>query len=324
MYLDDTDRKLLNLVQREFPLHSEPFATLGTKIGISSQAVLQRLQRLKDEGIIYEISPVLDIRRIGYQATLGAMMVKQENMERATGIITKHTGVSHCHERENRFNLWFTLALPAAANMLDELTRLSEQAGAENFLYLPSLKLYKIGAYFDMVGDGWRTPASKNSALPKGDKLSPVDRAVINELQQDLPICERPFKAMAAAVGLGTDQFLRECQSLRERSVIRRLSASINHYSAGFVANLLSAWMVQPNLIESAGKKVAAFREVSHCFERQSSPSWQYRLYTVVHGHSREFCLDIIQQICKETGLNTYISLFSCREFKRSRIRYSV
>ncbi|HUV56888.1 MAG TPA: AsnC family transcriptional regulator [Dehalococcoidales bacterium] len=324
MYLDDIDRKLLNLVQRDFPLHREPFAILGAKTGISSDAVLHRLQRLKTHRIVYEISPVIDARRLGYQATLAAMMVAPENVEKAAAVITSHSGVSHCHEREHRFNLWFTLALPAKNDIQNELARLSDLVYAEHFLYLPSLKLYKIGTYFDMVGDGWLTPVSRNSTLPKRDKLSSLDRNVINELQQDLPLVEKPFEAMAATVGLDTDQFLGECQSLQERGVMRRLGASINHIKAGFVANVLCGWMVQPDLIESAGKKIATFREVSHCFERQTSPLWKYNLYTVIHGRSREACQNIIQQICEETGLSEHVSLFSCREFKRNRIRYSV
>lgn len=324
MYLDDIDRKLFNLVQREFPLHREPFATLGAKIGISSDEVLRRVQSLKTQRIIYEISPVFDARRLGYKATLAAMMVTPENLERVAEVISRHPGVSHCYEREHRFNLWFTLALPAEVNIQNELKRLSDLVGAEYVLNLPPLKLYKIGAYFDIAGNGWHAPVSKSSTLPKGIKLSSVDRAVINQLQQDLPLVERPFEPMAAAVGLDTDQFLRECQSLQERGLMRRFSASINHIGAGFVANAMVCWMVPPDSIESTGRKMAAFTEVSHCFERQTSPLWKYNLYTVIHSRSRETCQDIIRKICKETGLNEHVSLFSRREFKKSRIRYSV
>ena len=324
MYLDDIDRKLLNLVQREFPLHREPFTILGTKIGISGDEVLRRIHRLKTQRIIYEISPVFDIRRLGYQATLAAMMVTPENLERAAEVIIRHPGVSHCHEREHRFNLWFTLALPAEVDIQNKLTELSDLAHAECTLNLPSLKCYKIGAYFDMVGDGWNTPVSRNSALPKRDELSSVDRAVINGLQQDLPLAERPFESMAAAVKMDTDQFLKECRSLQERGLLRRFSASINHTGTGFVANALTAWMVPADLVENTGKKIAAFREVSHCFERQTSPLWKYNLYSVIHSRSRETCQGIIEKICQETGVTEHVSLFSRREFKRSRIRYSV
>lgn len=321
--MDDIDKKLLNLLQREFLLYREPFAILGDKTGISGDEVLERIQRLKTNGIVYEISPVFDPRRLGYKATLVAMMVTPENLERAAEVISKHPGVSHCYEREHRFNLWFTLALPAETDTQNELTRLSDLVCAEHTLNLPPVKLFKIGAYFDVLGDGWHTPVRMSSTLPKRVKLSSVDRAVINKLQQDLPLVERPFEQMAA-VGLDTDQFLRKCQALQERGLVRRFSVAINHVGVGFIANALVCWIVPPHLVESSGRKFATFKEVSHCFERQTSPLWKYNLYTVIHSRSREACQGIIRQICKETSLNEYVSLFSRKEFKRSRIRYQV
>ena len=289
MYPDDTDRKLLSLVQREFPLSQEPFASLGAKIDISGEEVLHRIRRLKADGIIHQISPVLDARRLGYQATLAAMSVTPENLARAAEIISEHPGVSHCYQREHCFNLWFTLALPAQADTQSESTRLSKLAGADRVLNLPPLKVFKIGAYFDIAGDGWRTPVSKSSALPKRVKLSSLDRTVLNQLQQDLPLVEKPFEPMAVAVGLDADQFLGQCQTLQKRGLVRRFSASINHIGAGFIANALVCWMVPPEMVESTGKRLATFSEVSHCFERQTSPLWKYNLYTVILSGQRRF-----------------------------------
>ena len=175
-----------------------------------------------------------------------------------------------------------------------------------------------------MAGDGWHAPVSKKSSLPGEVRLSTVDRAVIGQLQHDLPLVERPFDSMAATAGLNTDEFLKVCQSLQERSILRRMSASINHIGAGFSANAVVCWKVPPDLVEITGRKIASFNEVSHCFERQTNPLWDYNIYAVIHSHSREACQDIVNQICIQTGLNDYVSLFSGREFKRSRVRYSV
>jgi len=324
MYLDNIERKLVNLVQRAFPLHEEPFAVLGTTIGISGDAILQHMQRLKTQGVIHELGPVLDARRLGYQATLVAMMVTTGEIERAASIISSHPGVSHCYEREHRFNLWFTLALPAQTAVPDEISMLNKTIRAEHVINLPPLKLYKIGAYFDMAGDGWHAPSSKKSSLPGEVRLSTVDRAVIEQVQDGLPLVERPFDPMAATAGLNTDEFLKVCQSLQERGVLRRMSASINHIGVGFSANAVVCWKVPRDLVEITGRKIASFNEVSHCFERKTDHLWDYNLYAVIHSQSREACQDVVSQICKQTGLNEYVSLFSGREFKRSRVRYMV
>ena len=134
MYLDSTDRKLLNLVQTEFPLTTEPYADLGLQLGIDVDEVLHRIKQLKAKEIIRQISPVLDARSLGYQTTLVAMRVAESQLDKAARIIVEHPGISHGYERDHHFNLWFTLALPPEVRMETELQKLSTQIGAEVML----------------------------------------------------------------------------------------------------------------------------------------------------------------------------------------------
>lgn len=323
MLLDDINRKLLNLLQRDFPLCQEPFSSLGERIGFSEEEVIQRIERLKERGIIREISPVLDARRLGYKATFSLMKIPPGKLEKAAKFVSQHPMVSHCHEREYRFNLSFTLTSPAEADIEDELMRLGELVGAESVLNLPPLRLFKLGVYFDMAGDGWHVPQSRSSTLPERVRLSSVDRAVLNKLQQDLPLTQRPFEILAQEAGVEEEKFLQQCKSLKERGIIRRFNASVNHRGLGFVANALVCWKVPLESVESTGRKIASFREISHCLERKTDPLWEYNLYAVIHSHSKESCEESIKKIGKEIGLE-FVSLFSRREFKKSRVRYLV
>ena len=65
MHLDSIDKKLLNRVQVEFPLIREPYADLGIQLGIDGGEVIRRIEQLKATGVIRQISPVLDARRLG-------------------------------------------------------------------------------------------------------------------------------------------------------------------------------------------------------------------------------------------------------------------
>jgi DNA-binding Lrp family transcriptional regulator len=58
--MDDIDRKILNLIQKEFPVTAEPFKEIGTSVGISEDEALGRVKRLKEEGIIRRIGAVFD------------------------------------------------------------------------------------------------------------------------------------------------------------------------------------------------------------------------------------------------------------------------
>lgn len=325
MQLDTRDRKLLNLIQTEFPLTREPFADLARHLGTSAEVVIQRIARLKEAGIIRMIGPVIDSRSLGFHTTLVAMKVACANLENAEQIIANHPGVSHGYERDHEFNVWFTLALPLASEVEVELQKLTQSVGAEIAFSLPAVKVFKIGAYFDMDENGQTASvAHHKNILARRLELSNADRLIINELQQDLALVPTPFSAMAERVGMDTEQFLAGCRSLQERGIIRRFSASINHRNAGFTANAMSCWAAPPDKINTAGQKLATLKEVSHCYERKTNQHWQYSLFAMIHGRSREQCEAIAEQVSRETGLSNYASLYSTKEFKKTRVKYRV
>ena len=326
MHLDSIDKKLLNLVQAEFPLKSRPYNELGMKLNTDGDDVIQRIEQLKAKGIIRQISPVLDTRRLGYQSTLVAMRVAEAQLDKAAQLIIEHRGVSHGYERDHHFNLWFTLAIPPAADMETELKQLTSSIGAEAVFALPAIKLFKIRAYFAM-GAGGQTAdigALPDGILPQKAELSHIDRVVINELQQDLPLIPAPFTAMAARSSMDVESFLAQCQSLQQRGIMRRFGASVNHRRAGFKANAMACWVVPPEAVDAVGRKLASLREVSHCYERKTNPLWRYNLFAMIHGQTKEACQEIANKVSGETGLTDYILLYSTKEFKKVRVKYLV
>jgi len=325
MHLDSIDRKLLNLMQAQFPLTKEPYGDLGPQLGIGGDEVIHRIEQLKAKGIIRQISPVLDARSLGCQTTLVAMRVSETKLDKAERLIGEHPGVSHGYERDHYFNLWFTLATPAAVNIETELQQLTGPIEAEAVFALAAIKVFKIGVYFDMAGDGQSAAvAQPGGSLTQRVELSPTDRSVINELQQDLPLVPTPFTVMAARLGMDVEQFLAQCQSLLQRGIIRRFGASINHSRAGFKANAMACWVAPPDMVDVAGRKLALLPEVSHCYERRTNPLWQYNLFAMFHSHTRETCQEIVSKASHETGLTDHVLLFSTKEFKKARGKYLV
>ena len=323
--MDDIDKKLVNAVQKDFPLTREPFSALGLRLGISSDEVLCRIDRLKADGVIGLIGPVFDARRLGYQTTLAAIQVAEDQLVQAAQAISEHRGVSHCYEREHRFNLWFTLAVPVSTDIENELHQLGNLVGAEVVLNLPAVRVFKIGAYFDVAGDDDLLPdTSDASLLAESIDLSPIERAIINELQTDLPLVSRPFELMSAHLSIDVEEFLNHCRLLKQRGIMRRFGALIRHSRVGFVANAVACWVAEPTIVEVAGKKVAQFREISHCYQRRTTHLWPYNLFGVIHSRSREVCNRVVAQISQKIGLDKYVVLFSNREFKKVRVKYLV
>lgn len=289
--------------------------------------MLTRIHRLKTEGIVRTIGPVLDPRSLGYQTTLVAARVAQSRLEPAARAISEHPGVSHAYERDHSFNLWFTLALPSQVDIQGELQRLDRLIDAEAIFDLPATRVFKIRAFFDVEGAG-ELPSGADTgrgwSAQEVSHLSLADRALINEVQQDLPLVKRPFDATAARLNMDISEFLEGLRSLQQRGIMRRFGAAIRHNRVGFVANAMACWAAPPDRVEVAGQKLAALREVSHCYERKTHLLWRFNLFAMIHGRTRESCQSVADEVSRETGLEDRVLLFSLREFKKSRVKYIV
>jgi len=62
MELDETDRKLLNLLQGDAKV---PYAKLAKRLGISSSGIYKRVKRLMDAGVIKKFVVVVDPQAVG-------------------------------------------------------------------------------------------------------------------------------------------------------------------------------------------------------------------------------------------------------------------
>ena len=153
--LDETDKRLLNLMQGSFPLAERPYAEVARAADLTESEVLRRTRRLLDERIIREVTPIFDTRVLGYSSMLVAAKVDAEHPWRAAKIINSHPGVSHNYLRDHDFNLWFTIAVEPGSRLglQGTLDVMAERTGAESIRQLPTLKLFKIRMDLEMEGD---------------------------------------------------------------------------------------------------------------------------------------------------------------------------
>ena len=323
--LDAASRRLLGLLQSEFPMSREPYADLGAKLGIGGDGVISLIREMKTAGIVRQISPVLDARKLGYQSTLVALMISKDHLTRAEQFIAGHPGISHGYQREHEFNIWVTLAIPPGCDLKAELKNLSSHTGAEAIFALAAVRVFKLRTNFTSDEDAGADDGIQDSNnLSKQAALSPTDRKIINLLQQDLPLCHDPFAALAADLEMRVSSLLSHCRSLLERGVMRRYGASINHYHAGYKANAMTCWAVPDSRIEHTGRKLAELKQVSHCYERETHQLWHFNMFAMVHSQSKAACLRVIEKFSADTCISDYLALFSTREFKKTRIQYKV
>jgi len=139
----DLERRLLEIIQQEFPLESRPFKVIGERLGVDENLVIESVLSLKNKGVIREIGPIFNHKKLGYKTTLIGIAVEAERIDKVARIINEYEEVTHNYERDGEFNLWFTLVgkekgLPLLIN------EIVKAVSCEKFVELPTIASFKL------------------------------------------------------------------------------------------------------------------------------------------------------------------------------------
>jgi DNA-binding Lrp family transcriptional regulator len=190
---------------------------------------------------------------------------------------------------------------------------------------LPTLKLFKIRMDLEMQGDTEALAKAAQASEPIELERQPYDEldvAIIRALQGDMGVVSEPYSPAAAEVGMSQARLLEHLTGMRERGLLRRVAAILYHRRAGFSANGMGVWQVPDEQILEIGKRMAAVRGISHCYQRPTYPDWPYSVFTMAHGRSKEECDAILDSIAAQTGISERATLYSSTEFKKIRLLY--
>lgn len=148
--LDPTDSAILNRIQSDFPITSRPFLAVAEELGLTEEEVLERVARLKADGVIRRIGGNFVPGKLGYVSTLCAASVPADKIESFAEVVNRYPGVTHNYQRDNTYNVWFTFIAPSMEEIEDNLRRIAEDTGVNDILNLPATKVFKIRAEFEV------------------------------------------------------------------------------------------------------------------------------------------------------------------------------
>jgi len=146
MSLSETERRIINAYQHDFPLHPRPFAQIGEALGMPEDDVLRTIGDLRERGILSRVGAVIAPNRAG-ASTLAAMAVPAERLDDVAAYVSSFPEVNHNYEREHRLNLWFVVAAKDRDAVLMTLGRIEAETGIEP-IELPLVKAYHIDLGF--------------------------------------------------------------------------------------------------------------------------------------------------------------------------------
>jgi len=147
--MDGTDKRLLDVIQTDFPLAPRPYALLGERLGISEQEALDRVRELKKQNIIRRVGANFQSAKLGFRSTLCAAKVPPENMDAFVAEVNAQPGVTHNYLRKHEYNIWFTCIGPSRDAVRATLDGITQRTGIP-ILNLPATKLYKIRVDFQL------------------------------------------------------------------------------------------------------------------------------------------------------------------------------
>jgi siroheme decarboxylase len=148
--MDNIDKKILNILQKEFPLEERPFGAIAEKCGISEEEVICRAQKLKDRGIVRRIGAIFNGANLGRVSALCAARVPAEKLKNFVSAVNACPGVTHNYLRNNDYNVWFTVNAASKNEIARFLAQLKVETGVTDVLEMRAVRTFKIDATFEM------------------------------------------------------------------------------------------------------------------------------------------------------------------------------
>ena len=146
---EDVDRKILDILQNDFPLAIQPYQEMSKRLNISEEELLTRIGAMKASGVIRRIGGIMDSRNLGFYSTLCAVTVPEARIEEAAEVINQLRGVTHNYLRDHEYNMWFTLTMSSREELEAKLGEIETLLGLK-ITNMPAQKVYKIKVSFDM------------------------------------------------------------------------------------------------------------------------------------------------------------------------------
>lgn len=126
---------------------------------------------------------------------------------------------------------------------------------------------------------------------------SPIDRRLLNEYQQDFPLCPAPFAVLAQEIGVPENVLMRSLEQMRRDGRLARVGAVFAPKRIG--SSTLATLAVPPERLDVVAATVTRFPEVHHCVRREH----RYNLWFVVTAGSEGRVQAALGAIAQSTGL---------------------
>ncbi len=146
--MNKLEERILNIIQLDFPINDDPYGEIAKLADCSQQEAHNTVVSLKKQGVIRRIGGSFVAKKMGYESTLVATKVKPEYLSKVANFANQFNEITHNYERDNEFNLWFTIIANSNEKLDAIIDDIKQQQGVIKIYKLPAEKLYKLKVDF--------------------------------------------------------------------------------------------------------------------------------------------------------------------------------
>lgn len=141
---DDIDAKLINHLQDGFPICKQPYLQVADELGLTEDDVLNRLEKLLENGTLTRFGALYHAEKMGGALTLAALKVPDADFEKVTEIVNAFPEVAHNYQRNHELNMWFVVATETPLQLDETLEKIEQQTDLHVF-NMPKINEYFVG-----------------------------------------------------------------------------------------------------------------------------------------------------------------------------------
>jgi DNA-binding Lrp family transcriptional regulator len=140
--------------------------------------------------------------------------------------------------------------------------------------------------------------------------MDDIDKDLLNEIQSDFPVTQRPYQALGARLRCSEGAILKRMKRLKKEGMIRRIGGNFDSQRLGFATTLCAA-KVPEEKIEEFVRVVNRYPEVTHNYLREH----HYNIWFTFVAHNMNVIERYIEEIIEHTGVEI-INLPAVKRYK--------
>ncbi len=143
------------------------------------------------------------------------------------------------------------------------------------------------------------------------EKLNDFDKALLNLLQSNLPLCPRPFGALAEKLHVTESVVLSRVQALKAAGFLRRIGTFFDSANLGYQGTLV-ALSIEPGAVAAVAEAINRYPGATHNYEREG----RYNLWFTLLTRDKRQEDAILGKIRTLPGVKDMLNLKSNKKYK--------